>query len=339
MSNRITEKYFDKRGFIEKEKEILEEIKNKTGFIFEKEIFRGEIYDKDKVGSLLYQGRWQNKPAVLKVQGLKLEIDEVDIINTFNKQNKSEKVRLPELYDSLKWNKQNGYGYLLMEFVGAPMIYNPPFADLEQIKDFCGFYEKYKTKAINKPFFPQAVYEQSSLVFTVQRVSHWAKIAESKNTLTESDIKNLEKFLSLIGKHLPSVKMEFMHGHLTYSDVLKASNNEYVLMSNLFWSYRPEYYDTVFHLWAGVKSIRDLSVTLGQVIQYLQNWIEEYKKLSLIKNDPDFERKFNLMMAERCIGALLVDLRNQSYHKDKDNHIAHLTGLFRDLLNYFFSKI
>ncbi|MBU4375412.1 hypothetical protein KKH38_02840, partial [Patescibacteria group bacterium] len=221
----------------------------------------------------------------------------------------------------------------------APQIYKPPFANQEQIQDFCALYQEYKTKCLKSPFMEKEPNEQSSLVFTTQRVSHWAKIAQSKGHLAETEVKNVEKFLSLSKKHLPSIKMEFMHGHFTYNDIFKLSDKEYVLMSNLFWSYRPEFYDATFHLWAGIKSIRDENIIFEQIKKYIQNWINEYKKLPIIRQDSDFEKKFNIMMAERCIGALLVDIQNQNYGINRDNLVARLTELFRELFKYFTNKL
>jgi hypothetical protein len=339
MGNKITEKYFEHADFADQEQKALNAIQAKTDFQPEKEIFRGQIYDKDKVGSLIYKGVWQGQPAVLKIQGLQPEVDEIDMIDRFNGQNESIMIRLPKLYKGSKWNEKDGYGYLLMEYVDAPQIYQPPFADQEQIKDFCSLYQEYKTKCLREPWIDQEPSEKSSLVFTAQRVSHWAKISQAKGHLSEADIKNMEKFLSLAGRHLPSMKMEFMHGHFGYNDIFKLSDKEYVLMSNLFWSYRPEFYDTTFHLWADIKSLRDQSIGAEQVIGYLQNWLEEYKKLPVVMQDPDFERKFDMMMAERCIGALLVDIQNQNYKNDRSDFVAHLTELFRDLFEHFANKL
>lgn len=339
MSNKITGKYFGHANFADHEKRVLEEITIKTNFQSEKEIFRGQIYDKDKVGSLIYKGVWRNRPAVLKIQGLQIDVDEIDIISRFNDQNKSAIIRLPKLFDGAKWNEQDGYGYLLLEYIDASQIYQPPFASQEQIQEFCAFYQEYKTKCLRESFFEREPNEQSSLVFTAQRISYWTQIAQTKGHLAEVEVKNVEKFLSLAGRHLPSIKMEFMHGHLTYNDVFKLSDKEYVLMSNLFWSYRPEFYDTTFHLWAGIKSLRKQSVTVERVNEYLQNWLEEYKKLPVVLQDADFERKFNIMMAERCLGALLVDIQNQHYDKDGSIFITHLTKLFRELFKHFADKL
>ena len=335
MGNKITEKYFGHNNLAEHGKRVLSEIAAKTKFRPEKEIFRGQIYDRNKVGSLIYKGVWQNKPAVLKIQGLEPEVDEIDLIGRFNAQNKSKMIRLPRLYSGARWNARNGNGYLLLEYIDAPRIYKPPFADKEQIKDFCALYQEYKTKCLPTPFIGREPTEQSSLVYTAGRVSHWAKIAQSQGHLEKTDIKNLEKFLVLAGRHLPPVEMEFMHGHFTYDDIFKISDREYVLMSNLFWSYRPRFYDATFHLWAGLKSLRDRAVNVKQAIKYLEAWLREYKKLPVIKADPDFGRKFAIMMADRCIGALLLDIKNQRYAKNRSVFITHLTGLFRDLFGHF----
>lgn len=329
----ITAKYFTHTGISAPEKKLAE-IAARTGFRAGREIFRGQIYDRDKVGSLIYQGWWRNKPAVLKIQGLRPEVDEIDIINRFNKQNKSRSVRLPLLYGGLKWNKKTGYGYLLLEHIDAPKIYQPPFANRSQIKDFCRLYQEYKSRCLKKPLFKKEPAERNSAVFIMQRLAHWRKVAESKGITTKNTEDIISRFQSLVRRHMPTIKMEFMHGHFTYDDIYKISGNKYVLMSNLFWSYRPEYYDAVFHLWAGLKSIRDLKITLKKVIGYLNKWLVEYKKMPVIKNDADFERKFYLMMTERCVGTLLVDIQNQHYDSNRAKQIKHLTKLFGDLFIY-----
>ena len=339
MSNKITEKYFKYNNSIDDFNEIIKEILAKTNFQPEREIFRGQIYDSDKVGSLIYQGVWQDKPAVLKIQKLQPDIDEIEMIDRFNQQNESSKIRLPKLYNGLEWNKNDGYGYLISEYIGGMPIYQSPLAKQSQIQDFGNFYQEYKTKCLRRPWIEKEPNEQSSLLFTTQRVSHWAQIAQSKDNLNEIEIKNVEKFLSLAGQHLPSIKIEFTHGHLSSNDIFKLSNNEYVLMSNLFWSYRPEFYDATFHLWWGIKSLRNTEITVEQIIDYLQQWIKEYKKLPIIAQDSDFERKFNLMMAERCIGATLLDIQAQNYEHNRDKFVTHLTNLFRELFDYLANRL
>lgn len=287
----------------------------------------------------MYKGIWKNKLAVLKIQGLRPEVDEMEIIRIFNRQNTSKKIRLPELYGGQTWNARDGYGYLLLEYIDAPKIYQPPFATPVQRTEFCSFYQEYKTRCLHIPLFAKELKEQSSLVFTVQRLAHWMKVAESQGHIAGQDIHRVEQFLMLAGKHLPSVKMEFMHGHLTYDDIYKISDSECVMMSNLFWSYRPEYYDTTFHLWAGIKSMRNRNISPARILQYLRSWIRAYKKLPIIARDSDFDRKFSIMMAERCIGALIVDIENQQYKTNRKRHTAHLRTVFREVFQHYCNEL
>lgn len=73
--------------------------------------------------------------------------------------------------------------------------------------------------------------------------------------------------------------MQFMHGHLTRNDVIKSSD-KYYIFSNLFWSYRPEYYDAVFHLWGSLKTAYKLmrELTLPQKTVYVTG-SEQYSDL------------------------------------------------------------
>jgi hypothetical protein len=329
MGNRITEKYFDFVTSDNKIDKTVKEILSKENFKAEKEIFRGRIYDKDKVGSVIILGKYKNKPAILKAQFLKPEIEEYEIIRKFNKQNKSKIIRLPLVYKNIKWNKSKGYGYAISEYIDAPFIYKPPFASKNEIKKFINFYQEYSSKCLNKPLFKKCVTEESSLTLTLQRISHWIKISESKNIVKKEDIKRLEKYFFLAAKYLPLLKVKFLHSHLAYSDILEISKNEYVLLSNLFWAYRPEYYDTTFHLWAALKSIKNKKISTKKVINYLETWRREYKKIPAIKKDKDFDRKFRMLMLERCVGVLLVDV---------DNKNKYIKNLFRNLFDYYSKK-
>ena len=98
MGNKITEKYFVQGDFSKKKKKVLAQVTAETGFVVGKEIFRGKIYDSKKVGSLIYDGSWQGKPAVLKLQGLKLEVNEDEMVRNFTDQNRSRIIRVPKIY-------------------------------------------------------------------------------------------------------------------------------------------------------------------------------------------------------------------------------------------------
>jgi len=340
MSNKITEQFFTHEESAESLKDrALAKIKADTGFEDEKLIFCGQIYQPDKVGSLIYQGKYQGKPAVLKIQGMPLAINEIDIIEAFNRQNKSHTIRLPEIYRSSQWNKDDGYNFLIMESVSRRHIYRPPLATPEEREEFCDFYQEYKTNAITEPFLDQAEDENCAVEFISKRVEKWAKIVDRQKKSSYLGEKYRDKFVSLLDDHSDGIKMDFMHGHLTVYDILKTNDNGYVLTSNIFWGWRQQWYDTTFHLWSGIKSIGDLNMTSQQVIEYVEKWLVAYKQLLVCAADPDFEKKFSLNMLERCVGALLLDLENQGYVEKKAEHVAHLSGIFVDLFEHFAKKL
>ncbi len=158
MVNRISERFFDKGhdfDLYHRGKKILSQVIAKTGFVVDKEIFRGKVYDDKKVGSILYRGTYESKNAVLKLQGLQVNVDEVEIIRKFESQNASKIVHAPRIYLHEKWNATRRYGFTISELVDAPFIFRRPFASDAQMKEFCRFYKEYTTKAITNDFIPK----------------------------------------------------------------------------------------------------------------------------------------------------------------------------------------
>ncbi|HVT00984.1 MAG TPA: hypothetical protein VHE53_01980, partial [Patescibacteria group bacterium] len=215
---KIVEKYFEKHDFKNRVEDILKIVCKKTGFVPQEILFRGMIYDEDKLGSVIYKGSYKDRTAVLKLQGLKPETDEIDVIAGFNSENKSKKVRLPELYDSSHWNEKDGYGYLITEHITSPHIFEMPFANAHQMERFSEFYEEYRTSIIH-PFIEESEDEKVASDFVLRRVDMWVRIAKSKGILEKRLDQNklkaiIERFSRIQSTELKSLKMVFSHGHL-----------------------------------------------------------------------------------------------------------------------------
>lgn len=340
MSNKITEKYFTQDDFSKREKEVLKKVTKETGFVVEKEIFRGVIYDRNKVGSLIYLGTWKGKPAVLKLQGLKPEIDESEIVKHFKAQNQSKIVRTPELYAYKLWNAKQGYGYLITEYIDALPIFEMPFASDKQMKDFASFFQEYRTSSLTRSWISQETLD--SLVYTFKRVDHWRKISESKGKLKlEEYAPYLLRYYPLVAEHLQTIPMVFCHGHLTANDIFKLSDDSFVVLSNLFWSYRPQWYDLAFNIWACLQHIRDTNYSFEDMLGYVNEWLAVYREIPIVKKDKDFERKITALLLERTIGAILVDLGANEFYDDKNNkkYFYHLLDLHQKLFNYLAEKL
>ncbi len=335
MANKITEKYFTQEDFSKREKNVLDQVITETGFKVGREIFRGFIYDRSKVGSLIYNGTYQGKPAVLKLQGLKPEIDEGKIVRHFTAQNQSKLVRVPVLYAHSPWNARHGYGYLITEYIEAPKIFEMPFATQEQMHDFACFYQEYRTSALTKSWLEPETLD--SLAFTVKRVDHWRRISESKGRLKLEDYAPyLMRYYPLAVKHLPTIPMVFFHGHLTANDIYKLPESSFVVLSNLFWSYRSQWYDLAFNLWACLTHIRDTHYTFKKAWQHIGKWLAVYRRIPVVKQDKDFERKIRVLLLERAIGAIMADLGAGDFFGQEKNakYFRHLLGLWQNFFDH-----
>lgn len=340
MSNKITEKYFTQDDFSQREVEVLAQVTAETEFVVEKEIFRGMIYDKNKVGSLIYKGTLNGKPAALKLQGLKPEVDEAEIVRRFTDQNQSKLVRVPVLYTHKPWTEERGYGYLITEYLDAPKIFEMPFASTEQMEDFARFYQEYRASALTRSWvWPE---KKDSLAFTVHRVDHWRKISEHKHRLNLEDYAPyLVRYYPLAVKHLPSIPMVFCHGHLTANDIYRLSDGSFIVLSNLFWSYRPQWYDLAFNIWSCLINIRDTSYTFKQLLEYVEKWLAAYRTIPVVEQDKEFERKITTLLLERTMGAILVDLGANDFFEKEENkpYFRHLLDLHQRLFDYLAKKL
>ncbi len=48
--------------------------------------------------------------------------------------------------------------------------------------------------------------------------------------------------------------------------------NEFILMANLYWSYRPKYYELTFPMWVDIMHIRDKNLKLDGVLKRINFW-------------------------------------------------------------------
>jgi len=113
------------------------------------------------------------------------------------------------------------------------------------------------------------------------------------------------------------------------------------VLSNLFWSYRPEWYDLAFNVWSCLLHIHDTSYTFEQLLLYVDEWLATYHTIPVVQQDNAFERKITALLLERTMGAILVDLgANDFYEKDENKpYLQHLLGLHQQLFNHLAHKL
>lgn len=333
--NKIAEKYFDQEDFSIHSERVLREIKTQTGFIVDQEIFRGVIFDKNKVGSIIYRGHWKNRPAVLKLQGLKPDIDEAWMVEQFIAQNKSARIRPPQVYMHEPWSAEKGYGFTVSEFVAAPTIFNMPFANDHEIRSFCDFYQEFRTRAITAPWLP--IPAEDCAQFVTARLDHWLKVNQTKKRLSPVDFEPyIERFQKTVLPRLVGKPLVFSHGHVTANDIFVPAAGQYIIMSNLFWSWRPQWYDLTFNVWACLQHIRTPNFSFTDLLEYVEKWRRSYYHIPVTNSDPKFREHFIIMMLERLVGAIVVDLgaREHDDGLEKSSYFRPMLKLHQQLFDH-----
>lgn len=186
------------------------------------------------------------------------------------------------------------------------------------MKIFLDFYGEYLQSIPARPWFS---YKQYVLRDAFNRVDNWARISQERmgelfnlnnNPIFDWEENGLServvKYKEVLEKNQSLVSVRFQHKHLTRRDIRVLPDGSYVIFSNLFWAYAPEWYDTTFHIWESLKSVRGEKFAFEEAKKYVEKWLEAYQAIPQIKFDRNFEKKFHLNLLERMLGTLLVDL-------------------------------
>ena len=105
----IVDQYFTARGFAGRESEILERVAGSLGFEVHRELFRGKIYDDEKLMTLIVEGTYQTQHAVLKIFALDTGLADADAILAFTKQNQSQRVSMAKILYQSPYDPVTGY--------------------------------------------------------------------------------------------------------------------------------------------------------------------------------------------------------------------------------------
>lgn len=287
-------------------KKILKEIAQNASFIPDEKILSQSQWYKrpGKVGAVHCPGTIKvgskRKRVVLKIQGVKPNSSEIDLIKSFDKQNKSKVIRPPRIFWCQRWDERKQYEAFIMEETdGKPVIVNHPATDKE-LNDFFDLYKEYRKNCIKKAW----VKRPTSYTYREQ-FDKWieaTKDQRDKDPFKDSGDEDLvERGIEILEKSYTLHELDFMHGHFQPGDLIVAKSGEVVLFSNLFWGWRNPFYDAVFgyHWWMlGMEHAKNFSEDL----------LEKERKRWLDKIYPLEDRKaISLALLERAIPALMVD--------------------------------
>lgn len=281
--NKISHLFLAGSDLADREQEVLKDASKKLGFIPEKLLDRSTWWSSKEIGAFRYVGEFGGKRAVLKIQGVKPETSEIYMIQAFEKANRSKIVRPPLLYASLPWDDEKRYEALVLEFIDGKSIVNSPTNEGE-LKEFFDLREEYKRNCvvnswIEKP--EESLSEEIKINFAKWREASF-QLYPAHPFRDEDDARLIDEAVQILTKNYRDTEREFQHGHFGASDLLKNREGQVVILSNLYWSWKPPFYDAVFGYHWFMYHLSKLKNVTPELIEEQRNlWLGQISGLHL----------------------------------------------------------
>ncbi len=294
------------------EKKIIEEICNKTGFIVEKNIWRSSYWGSNQIGASHWSGKFNNNSAVLKIQGAKPNISEVDVIKEFSRQNKSKLIRPPIIYMYIPWKDESKYEAIISEYVqGRKVIEDGKIVTGNNVSDFMKFYKDYRDNCI--PFEPWIEKPGKNNDFEKalsDLIETSMKVYPTSNLRQDEDFELAKKSYKFLSNVYKKSDVQFMHGHFSCKDLIyhDESKEKIVLFSNLFWKWRYPHFDAVFaYHWFMYELSHVENITPKIVENQRKIWMGEIFKVTGANESKNTKRFVNAALLERSTAGFIID--------------------------------
>lgn len=289
--------------------DLLPQILEETGFRPDwKQVRQSQWWKSGKVGAVSIHGTFgEETPAVLKLQGTKPQTSEGDQINQFDVQNKSEIIRSPKIFKHLPWDNKLQVEAIVFEEIqnAAYSIVEHP-APQDHLDLYFDLYQEYRANCLNTSW----IRRPASWSYANQ-VEKWIAATENMRQtdkfLLDLDWSLMRRGIEIIEDSLKVSDLEFMHGHFQPGDLLIKNNQEVILFSHLFWSWRIPHYDKVFgyHWWMLGMEHAD-GLTKDRYLSERKRWLDRIYALPDVQSDSQ-KRFLKLAFLERAVPALMVD--------------------------------
>jgi hypothetical protein len=329
------EQYLDQPKLEQRLDSILDSLQAEYDLSVTEQLAASDYYGTGKVGAVLYLVEFKGQKAVLKVQGVKPEQSEPDIIEQFQQQNQSQLIRPPQVLLSVPWDEKRQYAAFVMEYISGDLVMAPSqLHKSSEISHFFDLYQEYRRKCINQPWLEKpAETDSAQLLATkyqrLQQVApdvkpHSPYRQEQDPDLIAASLKQLQAFYQ-------GIEPQFQHGHFSLHDLLAVADqansgtgsnsqlsgrspdqgrqtsgpSSIVLLSNLFWRWTWPYQDAVFAYHWFIYSLATVpEITPSKVEQQRQLWLKQIYQLA--ENEQQ-QQLITAALLERAIAGLLID--------------------------------
>lgn len=312
MRNVIIEHWKKHTDFTPWALRAVDEISQQTGFLVDGELQRRVIYDANKTWRIRYSGKYKGQSALLRVENLKLEIDEEAIREAFRKQCSGSRVRPPDTYLTKTFDETKGYAFSIDEFVEAPPLFDAWGSAEKAVQAFIPFYRELHS-VVHEPFWD--VTDENANSFSREQLRRWTDIAREKNPeAIDHQAPVLGRLKSALLDRM-SGPLQFMHAHLAGADV-RVKGDEYIVFANHFWSWRQSGYDISFPLWGQWMALPKEKRSPDTISGITETWLKATRKdlSDLVSADQVRNLLFN-----RLYGSLILDIPARRQFEDSSS--------------------
>ena len=163
----------------------------------------------------------------------------------------------------------------------------PPKADKDYVqhKDFL---KEFLQQVLPiEPFIDKP--KEIQLELLQESFDHYWGVAQqsSHRHIDKEEVLDFKKrYLELISK-ITYDDLHFTHGHLSGLDIVyDTSRDQYTVMGNLYWKWRPKYWELTFPTWNSLMHIRDKNLTFDNFLNMVDRWIK-LGSTDLYNHDPE----------------------------------------------------
>src|SRR3989344_5239191 len=324
MQNKISHLFLDGSDLADREEEVLKDASKRTGFIPKKLMDRSSWWTSKEIGAFRYVGIYKGKKAVLKIQGVKPNTSEIYMINAFKKANKSKILRPPHLYAFLPWDEEKKYEALILEFVDGKKIVNNPTNENE-LAEFFYLYKEYRKNCCLNPWIDKpekSLSEEVKINFEKWRQAR-LKLYPIHPFFQKGDEELINQSENLLAKNYEGVEPLFQHGHFSANDLYKISGNEVVILSNLYWSWKPPFYDAVFGQHWFIYHLAEVPNINPEIVEEQRSlWFSKINNLVTSQED---RKLLNLALLERAAAGLNLDVLSIDPKNPLANYLVNMT--------------
>ncbi|GEM_PF-1436712 len=321
IGNRITDNALYADNGADLIKYALEFIEKKFGWQPEKQsLFSGVYYDAAKVGSYITKIHKQDATAVLKLQLRPLPFDEGFIIRHVSTQNKSHSIKLPQILADEPWGEEKKFGFLIFEDLSKlPNLWTTAKnITAEEKNNHKLFLKEFLHNFLPvEPFLPKPNISLKEKIIESFEHFHDIAVASQHKHIEDNKIEKAKKIYLDIVEKCSFEDYHFSHGHLSGLDIkFDTTKKTFIPLANLYWSYRPKYYELTFPIWVNIMHQTDNDITFQDIQKIILDWTKLWST-DLFDTPPENSEQYWFNLLERAMMTIILDL-GASQWKDEE---------------------